>query len=248
MKKIFSFLLFLGVTNLSALDRPLTVGTASGYAPYVYVNERGEYEGFDVDMAALLSEKLGRPLRVRDCGSMTGLILSLRQGKVDCLLWAISMTPKRAENMEMVYYQGKRVSAMPLVFWKEVPEGISSFRDLTKTVCVEAGSYQEEVLRRYPDISLKYLDGVNEVIRDLKYGKSQACCLDPDLAFYLCSKYPELKTVNVPLEKEEQSPGNGIAVSRSNPDLAEEIRRAVLELRAEGKIEELEKKWGLTGV
>ena len=49
----------------------------------------------------------------------------------------------------------------------------------------------------------------------------------------------------LPLPASEHSLGNGICINKQNAGLIDEIKRAVEELRVEGKIEELEQKWKL---
>ena len=73
----------------------LVVGTTSGYAPYVSINTEGEYEGFDIDIAKALADKLGRRLVIKDFGSMPALILAIKQNKADVLIWSISITQER---------------------------------------------------------------------------------------------------------------------------------------------------------
>ncbi|MCB1084988.1 MAG: transporter substrate-binding domain-containing protein, partial [Chlamydiia bacterium] len=128
MKK-FIFRLFV-VLSLFAVSlfaeeknpNPLVMGTASGYAPFVSLNEKGEYEGFDIDIANALAKKLNRPLEIKDYGTMPSLMLALKQKKVDAIIWAISMTEKRKASLEMIHYQGEKEETIPLVFWGETPE------------------------------------------------------------------------------------------------------------------------------
>lgn len=247
MKKLLG-LLFLPFALFATLnDKPLIVGTTSGYAPYVSLNDRGEYEGFDIDFAEALAKKLGRQLVIKDYGTMPGLMLALKQGKADALIWAVSITEERSKAMEMIYYQGEQTTEMPVVFWKKIPEGIRSFEDLAKgEVSVEAGSYQESVLRKYPNLRIKNLASLNDAVMDLKYGKALATCMDTSLLPRFLAQYPDLKVVQMPLPPEERSAGNGICVAKSNPELAAKVRKAVEELIADGKISAIEKKWSLS--
>lgn len=247
MKKLLSLLLLPFVLFAKAdQEQPFVVGMTSGYAPFVSLNEKGAYEGFDIDIATELAKKLHRPLVLKDFGSMPGLLLALKQGKADALIWAISITDQRKQSMEMIHYQGEKVEEMAIVFWKEIPKGIASFSDLgKKTVSVEAGSYQESVLAKYPEIELKNLTQISDAILALKYGKTNACSIDDSLFPTLKRQYPELQKLNVPLPPEDISQGNGICISRSNSALAAQVRKAVEELKADGTIAKLEKKWGL---
>ncbi len=228
--------------------QPFIVGTTSGYAPFVSLNDRGGYEGFDIDVAKELARKLNRPLKLKDCGNMPGLMLALKQNKVDALIWAISITETRKKRFELIHYQGEKIDTVPLIFWGQVPENIHTLSDLAtqadKPVCVEAGSYQEGILQTCSSLSLKYLEGISDVILDLKCGKSCASAVDLSLVARLQHKYPELNVLFLPLPPHMQAEGNGICLNK-NHELVRAVNRAVTELKQEGVLLQLEKKWGL---
>jgi ABC-type amino acid transport substrate-binding protein len=244
MKKLL--LIILSIFCIAEASEPLVVGTASGYAPFVSLNDQGEYEGFDVDVAKELAERLNRKLVLKDLGSMPSLLLSLKQNKVDALIWAISITEERMKVFDMVYYQGDKVESLPLMFWKTAPVGIREIGDLKKCpqeICVEAGSYQESVLKE--SVKLKYLDTITAVVMDIKAGNSSAAAIDPSLVAKFKERYPEIQVVNLPLPPNQQSMGNGICLNRSNEALTAQVRQAIEAMRKEGKIAELEAKWRL---
>lgn len=228
--------------------KTFTVGTTSGYAPFVSLNHQGAYEGFDIDVAKELARKLGRPLTLKDCGNMPSLMLALKQKKVDALIWAISITETRKATFDLVHYQGEKIDTVPLVFWDRIPENLHTLSDLAKAsqkpVCVEAGSYQEDILQTCPSLSLKYLAGLSDVILDLKCGQSLASAVDPSLVPRLQNKYPKLKVLFLSLPQHMHAEGNGICLNKSDP-LTGEVSRAIAELKQEGVILQLEKKWGL---
>ncbi len=242
-------LLLLSISSLFfAQEPPLVVGTTSGYAPYVSLNEQGEYEGFDIDFARLLGEKMQRKIVIRDFGSMPGLMMALKQGKADLLLWAISITQERKEKIELIYYQGEITDSAPFIFWEKIPQGLRDIGDLAgaKAVCVEAGSFQEELIRAFPSVAMQYVDKVSDAILAVRHGKCAAATIDPALVAGYRAKYPQLKVVLLPIPASLQAQGNGIAVRKNNQALAEAVQQAVRALREEGKVEELEKKWKIT--
>lgn len=245
MKKLF----ILCLLSLKLFASDFVVGTTSGYAPYVSLDAQGKYEGFDIDLAELLAKKLNKKLILKDLGSMPSLMLALKQGKIDTLIWAVSITEDRLKNIEMVYYQGDKMVEMPFLFWNKIPEGITSIADLgkdpKKAICAEAGSFQEDVLKKFPGINIKNVDKITDAIMELKFGKSFATTVDPSLLPRFQAQYPEIKVLNLPLPANAQSLGNGIGISKSNKELAGQVRKAVDELFAEGKIAELEKIWKL---
>lgn len=245
MKKYLCSLIF-AFAGLSGAEQTLVVGTTSGYAPYVSLDASGRYEGFDVDFAEEIGKKLGKKVVLKDCGSMPALILALQQKKVDVLIWAISITQEREKKMEMVYYQGEKVTQMPLLFWKNIPENITTLEALKgRVVSVEAGSFQESVLRNVSGVRLKQVEKMLDGVMEIRYGKSQAVMVDPSIVPELQKKYPEVEVLQIPLQPGDCSLGNGICINRDNPELAKIVRKAVQELIQEGKVGELEQKWGL---
>lgn len=253
-KLLAFFILFFSTPFflLAEVERPKQkwiVGTTSGYAPYVSLNDHGEYEGFDIDFARLLAEKLDRELVIKDLGGMTSLLVALQKKKIDAIVWAMSITESRQKEMEMIYYQGEKVTDMPFLFGKEIPQGVQSIDDLTKlpgsTICVEAGSYQDSVLQNYPSLKTRFLDKITDAIMEVKYGKALAATLDNSLVPRVKEQYPDLKILHLPLPESQQTLGNGVCLHKESRELAQQIAQAIEELREEGKIAELEKKWKL---
>lgn len=247
MKKIVAIILFS--LRVFAGENQLLVGTTSGYAPFVSLNEKGEYEGFDIDFARALAEKLQKKLVIKDCGSMPNLLLALKQKKVDAIIWAMSITKERSENMEMIYYQGEKVQEMPFLFWKEIPKGIGAIEDLEKEkkmlISVEAESFQEKVLNKYPKLRSKQIEKITDAIMELRFGKCQSAVIDPSLVERVQNQYPEIKVRYLPLKEEDYALGNGICIDKKNWELAEKVRKATEQLIDEGVVSKLEKKWGL---
>ncbi len=245
-KILGSCFLFFG--SLAA-EETFTVGTTSGYAPYVSLDSKGEYEGFDIDLAKLVAEKLNKKLVIKDMGSMPSLMIGLKQKKVDAVIWAVSITEERQKQMEMIYYQGEKITTMPLLFWGKIPENIKGPEDLKndpkKIVCVEAGTYQEQVMNTYPGLTLKNVDKITDALIEIKFGKSLAVAIDNSLVSFVKQQNPEAKVLYFPLPSSQQSLGNGICISKDNQVLIAEVKKAVEELTKEGKVQDLEKKWNM---
>lgn len=230
-------------------SRTLIIGTTSGYAPYVTLNSKGDYEGFDIDFMKALAQTTNRELIIKDFGSLTALFVALEQNKVDAVIWALSITPSRLKTVDMIYYQGALTTRMPLVFWNNIPTDIATLGDLKNypelTVSVEAGSIQESILSKYSFVPRCITDKVSDTLLNLKYGKAQAALLDPSIASNLMSKMPELKSISVLLTEEEQILGNGIALKKGNTALQQELQEAVQCLQQKGVISALEQQWNL---
>jgi ABC-type amino acid transport substrate-binding protein len=224
----------------------LIVGTAAGYAPFVSINAHGDYEGFDVDVANALAKQMGKKLVLQDLGSMTSLFTALDQGTIDCILWGLSITQDRLKKVAMIRYQGETVTTYPLIFWKNIPEGISSIADMNnKIICAEPGSSQEAVLRSFPSITLLSVEKIDDALLNIQYGKADAALVEPAIAKKFKNKYSEIQMLPIPLDAEQQVHGIGIAVRKNNNDLVKVLDLAATNLQQDGLIRSLEQKWEL---
>jgi len=228
-------------------DGTLIVGTAAGYAPWVSINERGEYEGFDIDVINAVAQKLNKKLVLKDLGSMTPLFLALEQGSIDAFIWGMSITQERLNKIAMVKYQGDEIPAYALLFWKEIPDTITCIEDMQgMTVCVECGSAQDSVLNKYPNVIKKYTEKVDDGLLNIQYGKADAVFVEPAIARKFMAAYPEIKKIEVPLSGEDTVYGIGICIRNNNSALTQAIEQAVESLRKEGIIRQLEARWNIS--
>lgn len=243
------FCVFIFLFGTPVWCQNLCVGTTSAYAPYVSLTNEGEYVGFDIDIAKELCKRLGRELVIKDMGSMPALFLALKLGKVDACIWAISITKERQKQMKMIYYQGEKVTSLPLLFWNKVPANVANIEDLAKdpkhVVCVEAGSFQDSVAARVENLNVKHVDKVMDAILEIKYGKSTATLIDPSLVSGFKAQFPEICEIQTPLQTDEQSFGNGICLNYKNTDLILACEKAVESMQSDGTISALEMKWNL---
>ena len=224
----------------------LTMGIAAGYAPFISINAQGEYEGFDIDVARAVATTLGKKLVLKDLGSMTPLLLSLDQGSVDAVMWALSITQARLKKFTMIRYQGEDTLSYPLLFWKEIPANIKTLADMNgMTVCTEPASSQSAVLAKYPAITQLTTERIDDALLQLQYGKATAALVEPAIGKKFKAAYPEIQILDVMLAPEDQVKGMGIALKKENRALAQEIEQAVALLQKNNTIEQCEKKWGI---
>jgi arginine transport system substrate-binding protein len=151
--------------------------------------------------------------------------------------------------MNIVHYHGEKMTKMPFLFWNKIPEGIKSIEDLgrhsKKPVCVEAGTSQEVVLKKYPNLNLRALDKVIDAIMELRYDKSLTTTTDPALMPRYMEQFSELKILELPLPPSEHVLGYGICMNKASVQLTEQVQKAVDDMKKEGKIAALERKWKL---
>lgn len=255
-KIIISIALLMAITGIGLLSKQTNapqysnefiVGTVAGYAPFVSINPQGQYEGFDIDVANQLANQMGKKLVLKDLGCMTSLFAALDQGSIDAIIWGLSITQDRLKKVAMIHYHGEITSAYPLIFWKTIPEGITSIADMqNKTVCVEPASAQDVVLSKYSFINTLPTDKVDDALLNIQYGKADAAFVEPAIAKKFKNKYPEVQILNIPLTPEDQVHGIGIVIKQNNAQWVNQVQKAVDTLKSTNIIRELDQKWDIS--
>ena len=255
-KKIFGILALLMIAFACIImmqkngsnrnESELVVGIAAGYAPFVSINASGDYEGFDIDVAHELAKTMGKKLVLKDLGCMTSLFLALDQGKIDLIAWGLSITQERLDKVAMIHYQGAVTDSYPLIFWKEIPAGITTLDDVSnKTICVEPASAQDMILNKYNTIRKISTEKVDDALLNIQYGKADAAFVEPAIAKKFKNKYQEIQILDIALNSEDQAQGVGLVIKKDNIFLVNQLEIAVTMLKSTGVIEQLEQKWDI---
>ena len=107
MKKLFAAAFALAVTGLFAQQASaqdvVRIGTEGAYPPFNYIDENGDLQGFDVDIAKALCDAAGFTCEfvVHD---WDGIIPGLLAEKYYAIIASMSITAERAE---VVAFTGK---------------------------------------------------------------------------------------------------------------------------------------------
>lgn len=214
----------------------ITLGTHAGYPPYESIDVNGKVQGFDIDVANAIAQKLKKTLVIKDLG-FDALVLSLKQGKIDFIMAGMSITPARQKEITMIPYQGEQVRSFVLV------ASGTDMNHLTGNIAVQTGTWMEVYLRKQPGVTPKALEGTSEILMDVIHGKSDAGFLEPHVAKTVLPKHPNLKSIELPLKEADWVLGNGIGIKKENTALAAQIQKAVADLKANGELAKLEAKW-----
>ena len=224
----------------------LTIGLQSGYPPFEYKDSEGKFIGFDIDVAEHIAKTLGKTLVIKDM-DFEGIILSLKQKKIDLIMSGMNITPSRLKEIAMVPYHGEALTSLSLIFWNKLPDGIHSIEDLSQlpnaTVSVESGAIPEMTMGYYPGIPMSSFQGAQAALMDVKFGKSIANLVEPDVAKYHQSKHPEIKILSVPIPEEQTVMGFGIGIKKENQELTDDVQQIIQELKESGELKKLEDKW-----
>jgi glutamine transport system substrate-binding protein len=247
MKKKFVVMMILIAMELLAgcgsqkpTERVLRFGTEPTFAPFEFQKEDSkEYTGFDMDLARAIGKEIGAKVEIVSMG-FDGLIPALNAGNIDAIAAGMSITPERAKNVEfsIPYYQSGLA-----VMVKKDNDIIKSMKDLKgKKIAVQIGTTGAMEAHKIPQTAVVEFNTNTEAALELKNGGVDAVINDlPVVAYFLHkgggSDYAKIvgKTVS--------SEDYGIAVKKGNEKLAEEINKAIADLKKNGEYAKIYKKW-----
>ncbi len=222
----------------------LIVGVCSGGFPYASIDKDGSLAGFDIELSQKIAKRLGKKIIFKDMPYK--LLLSvLKIEQIDFVSSSLIINHKNLQTMDMIDIYGAPKSELTFIFWKEIPENIKKIEDLknvSKPIALRAESVWEEVLEEHGIKNLMSLEQYHDLVLPLKYGQALAAVVGPRYARVLQKQYPEIKILKIAL-KESWGEGVGLGVKKGNVELKEQLEKVVKELKADGTINALKKKW-----
>ena len=223
-----------------------TVGFDAEYPPYGYMDENGEYTGFDLELAEAVCELNGWTL-VKQPIEWANKDNELNSGSIDCI-WNGFTINGREDDYEwsVPYVDNSQVIVV------KADSGITSFADLEgKKVGVQAASAalavlsDEEGQKALADTfgELTEFGDYNTAFLELEAGAVDAIAMDIGVANYqIDSRGGEFIILDEHLNSEQY----GIGFKLGNTELRDEINDALKELKENGTFDELAEKYGLS--
>lgn len=215
----------------------LKLATSADFPPFESRDPEGNFEGFDIELAEMIAEKLGYELDIEDM-SFDGLIGSLQSNRVDMVMAGMSATEERKENVDFSdeYHRSGEM------FITKSSEELEDLDDLTgKVVGVQLGTIQEEgaeKLAEQYDFEVKKVDDAGLLIQELNSNRIDVGYMDKSVAVgYMDSQ--DLIGFDDPTKS---SPGMGIAFPKGS-DLVEPVNEVLQKFEEDGTIDKLTEKW-----
>ncbi|WP_159451308.1 ABC transporter substrate-binding protein [Demequina sp. NBRC 110054] len=231
----------------SSTAEPIVAAADASLLPYNFLADDNEtFEGINVDLAAALSEELGREI-VFENASFDTIIPGLTSGRYDVALTGMFDTLEREETVDFVdYLAAKNDFLVPMDV-----SGIESMDDLcgysvgipggaleadmlaeASTACEDAGEEPIEV-NEYADL--------DAVVLALTSGRIEVAPNDSAANAYIMSQYPdELQVMGAYL-----TDGYFAAGFAKDSELVQEFNDAFAAIMEDGTYEEILSEWGI---
>lgn len=232
----------------STIDDKFIVGFDAEFPPYGYMDESGEYVGFDLDLAAEVCERNGWTL-VKQPIEWASKDMELNSGMIDCIWNGFTMNGREQEyTWSSAYVDNSQV----VVVKKD--SGISKLSDLAgKVVVVQADSSalaafegddatEENKALVASFKTLQQLGDYNSAFMNLEAGSADAVCMDYGVAKYEIESRGDKFVV---LEERVASEAYGVGFKKGNKELRDRVQQTLNEMLADGTFKKIAQQWEL---
>ncbi len=251
MKRIITLLLALSFVLTGVLflvscddsdDTKLIMATNATFPPYEY-KEGDEFQGIDIEIAKAIADKLGRELVVEDV-DFDSIINGVQTGKYDIGMAGMTVTEDRLKNVNFTDTYAKGIQ---VVIVKEDGD-VQSLDDIGNDgvkIGVQQGTTGHIYASDTPknggygeDAVIAYKSGT-EAVEALKTGKVQCVIIDNEPAKSYVKENEGLKILDATWADEDYA----IAISKNNSELLDEVNKALAELKEDGTVDRIVKKY-----
>ncbi len=217
----------------------IVIGVKADYPPWASINEKSEFEGWEIDLCRKLAEYLlGDPSKVQFVAvTSENRIELLNSGKIDILWATMGQTPQRAQKVDfsIAYFEsGVRLLA-------KKGSAINSIYDLSgkKVITIKGTTGAQALAELVPGAKQIKLTKTYEAIQALRNDKGVAFAQDDLLVFTMALYNPDLEVVG---EHFNSTPW-GVAVRKGEEDIRAFINVSLRLMYETGFLQDSLRKW-----
>ena len=217
-------------------DDTLIMGTNAAFPPYEYVDDNGKIIGIDAEIAEAVATKLGKKLEIKDM-EFDSLLTAVQSGSIDFALAGMTVNDERKLTVDFsdTYAKGVQVVIVP------ENSAIKTVDDLQgKKIGVQAGTtgdiyctddFGQDMVKQFNNGAL--------AVAALKNGQVDCVVIDNEPAKNFVKANEGLTILETAYAEEDYA----AAISKENKDLQKDFNKALEELKADGTIDNIIKKY-----
>jgi ABC-type amino acid transport substrate-binding protein len=223
-----------GTTATESAEK-LTVGSDIPYPPFEQ-GKKGSYTGFDVELMGAIGKEIGREPEFID-SSFETIFRDLAQGKFEAVMSAATITEEREK---VVAFSNPYYLSEQAILVKE-GSSITGLSDLKgKVVGAQQGTTGLELGKEKAEASeLRPFPEGPDADNALKAGTVEAVIIDAPVAKQQAEELGGIEVV----EKVPTDETYGIAISKENPELVEQINEGLKKTIEDGSYAKVYEKW-----
>jgi polar amino acid transport system substrate-binding protein len=220
----------------------LRVGFEAGYMPFEMTDKKGEFVGFDIDMAKQMAKAMGVKF-VPVNTAWDGIIPSLITGKFDIIMSGMTVTQER--NLKVNFADPYIVVGQAILLSKKHEGAITSYKGLNDPkfiVTSKLGTTGEQAVKRYiPKCTYKSFETETEAVLEVINGKADAYVYDQPNCVVIMAEQGAGKLVflDEPFTYEPLA----WAVTKGDPDFMNWLNNFLRQVKNDGRYDQMYNKW-----
>lgn len=241
--RLFCAFLFLSCSFLSAepvrdTSKTIIIRGDSHYPPYEFINEKGEMDGYNIELTKALMNELGYNYEIKlvSWGEATAL---LKSKQIDMLMGAsFSMDRLTDYNFSLPHSYIRQTLVSPSDKKVRSLEGI-----VNKQLVVQGNTLAYEMLEDASVASkLIPVDDIGEGLKLLSAGRYDVAICEENIAKYYFEKY-NIRNLEYVVLGDIKPVQYCFAVNKDETELLADINDALENLKAKGIYDEIYYKW-----
>lgn len=220
----------------------LRVGFEAGYLPFEMADKKGNFMGFDVDVAKEMAKAMGVKLNLVNT-AWDGIIPALVTKKFDIIISGMTITQER--NLKINFADPYIIVGQTILLNKKNEGAVKSYKDLNDpkyVVTSKLGTTGEQAIKRLiPKATYKSFEVESEAALEVLTGKADATVYDLPFCATFMAQQGEGKLIflDEPFTYEPLA----WAVRKGDPDFLNWLNNFLRQLKNDGRYERIYDKW-----
>ncbi|MFZ5571144.1 MAG: transporter substrate-binding domain-containing protein [Thermodesulfobacteriota bacterium] len=223
----------------------LRVGFEAGYMPFEMADKKGQFVGFDIDMAEEMAKALGVKF-VPVNTAWDGIIPALLTDKFDIIMSGMTVTQER--NLKINFADPYIVVGQTILLNPRNKDKVKSYKDLNAPefiVTSKLGTTGEQAVKKHiPNCTYKSFETESEAALEVVTGKADAYVYDkPNCVVFMAEQGADkLIFLDEPFTYEPLA----WAIRKGDPDFLNWLNNFLRQYKNDGRYEALYNKWILS--
>lgn len=224
----------------TAVAGTLTVGFDQNFPPMGFVDDKGDFTGFDLELAAEVAKRLNLKLELQPI-SWDAKDMELSTKNIDCVWNGFTINGREDKYTWTTPYMANNQ-----VFVVKADSGIKTLADLSgKVVAVQADSSAEAAIADKADLEKSFGDYIkaadyNAALLDLGSGAVDAVAMDEIVANYQIEKRGDNFMV---LDEKLAAENYGVGFLLGNTKLRDKVQSTLDAMAKDGTLAKISEKW-----
>ena len=220
----------------------LRVGFESGYMPFEMTDKKGNFVGFDIDMAKAMAKAMGVKF-VPVNTAWDGIIPALITKKFDIIMSGMTVTQER--NLKINFADPYIIVGQTILINKKHKNKIKSYKDLNNskyTVTSKLGTTGEQAVKRLiPKCKYKSFETEPEAALEVVNGKADAFVYDLPYCVVFNAEQGAGKLIF--LDEPFTFEPLAWAITKGDPDFMNWLNNFLSQVKNDGRYERIHNKW-----